>query len=330
MFLKRILGAALCCAMLSMTACSNIPAADSRADDGKLNVVCTSFSCYDWTKEILGGHAEDTALTYLLSGGADIHNYLPSAADIARISDCDVFIYVGGESELWAEDALKEAANKDMKVIKLLDSEGITAKEETVKEGMQAEDEDDEHSSHSQAPEYDEHIWLSVKNAQVLCGEIADTLAEADPENAADYKSNCEAYTAKLGELDERYTETANSAKTKTLIFGDRFPFRYLCDDYGLDYYAAFTGCSAETEASFETVAFLAEKTDELGADTIFTIENSDGKIAQAIIGSSKDKKCKTAELNSLQSVDAGSIGSGTTYISLMEKNCDVLKDAIG
>ena len=328
MFLKKLLNIAVCSAVLGMTACGSISAADSRADDGRLSVVCTAFSCYDWTKEILGSHAEDISLTYLLENGADMHTYMPSAADIARISDCDVFIYVGGESELWAEDAIKEADNKDMTVIKLLDTEGLDAKEETVKEGMQ-ENEESEHDIHSQAPECDEHIWLSLKNAQVLCSEIADKLSDADPENADDYRSNCEAYKLKLGELDEKYADTVDHAKNKTLIFGDRFPFRYLCDDYGLDYYAAFTGCSAETEASFETVAFLAEKTDELGVGTVLTIENSDGRIAQAIISSSENKDRKTAELDSLQSVNADSIGSGTTYISLMEKNCDVLKEAI-
>ena len=330
---KGIASIMVCAAMLGLTACGSVVSADNNdlansRDNGKLKVVCTSFSGYDWTKEIMGSRADNAEVTYLLDNGADLHSYQPSAADMVRISGCDVFIYVGGESEGWAEDALKEASNKDMKVINLMEVLKDSVKEEEVKEGMQAEEEEEEGEGEEE-PEYDEHVWLSVKNAEILCGEIADTLAEADPDGAEEYKANCEAYTAKLDELDGKFAEVAENAKNKTVIFGDRFPFRYLCDDYGIDYYAAFVGCSAETEASFETVAFLAKKTDEVGAKTLFTIENSDGKIAQAIISNTENKDQKVAVLNSLQSVDAEHIGSGTSYLSLMEENCETLKTAL-
>ncbi len=321
MKLKHTLCALACAAAIGLASCgSGMNIAESSAvNNGELSIVCTTFSCYDWTRELLGDRVDDVQLTYLLDSGADLHSYQPSAADMVKISGCDVFIYVGGESEHWAEDALKEASNKNMKALKLLDADGISAKEEEVKEGMQADDDEDEGGE----PEFDEHVWLSVKNAQVLCRDISETLSEADPEHSDEYRANCEAYEDKLSELDERFSEAAKG--DITLIFGDRFPFRYLCDDYGIDYYAAFAGCSAETEASFETVAFLAKKADEVGTDTIYTIENSDGKIAQAIISNTKNKDQKTVVMNSLQSVDGEQIKNGATYLKLMEENLGAL-----
>ncbi|HCJ41214.1 metal ABC transporter substrate-binding protein [uncultured Ruminococcus sp.] len=329
MKLKRIASILMCAALMGLSACGDgAGLAESAAQkSGRLSVVCTTFSCYDWSREMIGDRADEVELTYLLDKGADLHSYQPTAADMVKISDCDVFVYVGGESETWAEDALKEASNKNMKVVRLLDADGFSAKEEEVKEGMQAEEEEGEAEDE---PEYDEHVWLSVKNAEVMCGEIEKAIAEADPENAAVYEQNCQAYTEKLSALDGQFADMAANAKKKTVIFADRFPFRYLCDDYGIDYYAAFVGCSAETEASFETVAFLAEKADETGADTIFTIENSDGRIAQAVINGRKDKSGEIAVLNSLQSVDKSQADSGVTYISLMEKNCETLRNALG
>lgn len=329
MKLKRIASILMCAALMGLSACGDGAGLAESAEQksGRLSVVCTTFSCYDWSRELIGDRADEVDLTYLLDKGADLHSYQPTAADMVKISDCDVFVYVGGESETWAEDALKEASNKNMKVVRLLDADGFSAKEEEVKEGMQAEEEEGEAEDE---PEYDEHVWLSVKNAEVMCGEIEKAIAEADPENAAVYEQNCQAYTEKLSALDGQFADMAANAKKKTVIFADRFPFRYLCDDYGIDYYAAFVGCSAETEASFETVAFLAEKADETGADTIFTIENSDGRIAQAVINGRKDKSGEIAVLNSLQSVDKSQADSGVTYISLMEKNCETLRNALG
>ena len=326
--------------------------------DGKaFSVVCTIFPEYDWTKEILGEHADDAEITYLLDNGADLHNYQPTADDILKISSCDLFVYVGGESDEWVGDALAEASNKDMKVVELMDVLGDDAKVEELKEGMQEDehehdhskevsafdaapdpdevcdevighghsDEDEHEHSHEEGEEeYDEHVWLSVKNAKTICGAIEKELEAIDPDNAADYKANLESYTAKLDELDLSFKTLADGASSKTLVFGDRFPFRYFVDDYGLDYYAAFIGCSAETEASFETIAFLAEKVNELDCGTIFTLENSSKDIANAIISAS-GKSVDIAELNSLQSVSADDIAGGANYLSLMQKNYDVL-----
>lgn len=291
-----------------------------------LKIVCTIFPEYDWVKEILGSHADSADVTYLLDSGADLHSYQPTADDILQISTCDIFVYVGGESEKWVDDALDEAVNKDMKVISLMDVLGDSAKEEELKEGMQGEEEEEEEEE--EETEYDEHVWLSLNNAKLFCNEIESALEAADPDNSADYRSELESYISELDSLDSSFRSLFESSSAKTLVFGDRFPFRYFTDDYGLDYYAAFVGCSAETEASFETIAFLADKIDELGCDTVFTLENSDKSIAETIISTS-GRNADIAELNSLQSVSKDDIDSGASYLSLMQKNYDVLKKAL-
>ena len=505
---------------------SNIPESEP------FSVVCTIFPEYDWVKEILGSHAENVEISYLLDDGVDLHNYQPTADDIVKISTCDLFVYVGGESDEWVEDAIAEATNKDMKVINLMDVLGDSAKVEELKEGMQEsehehdhdhskevstfeddevqdrplsdwegdwqsayplvldgsldeawehksedgkmtaeeykdyytkgyksdynaisihddhikftdndgnvtesdyeytgyyiqnwstgtkaamyrfeavdkesgapvyiefndhiiepekaehfhirmsnesydaivdpegnwptffdaaltpdevcdevighghsdEDEDEkehehedgeeehEHEHEEGEEEYDEHVWLSLKNAKVLCAEIEKNIEAIDSANAADYKANLDSYVAKLDELDNSFKTLVDGSSVKTLVFGDRFPFRYFVDDYGLDYFAAFIGCSAESEASFETIKFLSDKINELDSKTIFTIENSGKDIAEAVISNSGKTDVTIAELNSLQSVSNADISGGTTYLSLMQKNYDVLADVL-
>ena len=505
--IKRILAAAVSAAMImGLASCSN---AGSSKKEGKVSIVCTIFPEYDWVREILGEHIENAELTYLLDSGVDLHSYQPTADDMMKISDCDLFIYVGGESDEWVEDALAEATNKDMKVINLMDVLGDSAKVEELKEGMQdghehshehntgfedddvkdrtlsewngswqstypilldgsldevwnykAENDDsmtaddykkkyttayetdvvtininapeieyitaekpiraeydysgfyirtkddgskqvrykfekksgdedaakyivfsdhniepsepehfhlysgndgfdalveegthfptyypsalsaddivnemtggESHNSNTKdeheedETEYDEHVWLSLKNAKVLCTEIEKNLEAIDPANADDYKANLDSYTAKLTDLDNSFKTLVDGSSVKTLVFGDRFPFRYFVDDYGLDYFAAFIGCSAESEASFETIAFLADKVNQLNCDTVFTLENSDKSIAETIISTS-GKNVDIAELNSLQSVSYSEISGGASYLSIMQKNYDVL-----
>lgn len=526
MFRKKSLTAlSLITAALTLTSCGANSSASTKDDSSKsdsskrLSIVCTIFPEYDWVREIMGDHVADADITYLLDSGTDLHNYQPTAEDIMKISTCDLFIHVGGESDQWVEDALSGSVNKDMKIIDLMETLGDKKKVEELKEGMQDDEHDHEHehshehngdfedsdvkdrtlsefdgswqstypllldgsldevweykaenddtmteedykkkyttaydtdvvtinikaptieyvtadktikadydysgyyirtkddgsrqvrykfektsgdddaakyivfSDHNIEPsepehfhlysgnegfdtlveegthfptyypsalsaedivdemtggheekhdkdheghdedeeeeEYDEHVWLSLRNAKLICTEIANTLAEVDAANAEDYKTNLNNYTSELDALDKEFSDISDTAKNKTLIFGDRFPFRYLVDDYGIDYYAAFIGCSAESEASFETISFLAGKLDELGCDTIFTIENSDKSIAESIIRNSKNKDCEIAELNSVQSVSANEISSGVTYLSLMKQNYEVLK----
>ncbi len=291
-----------------------------------LKIVTTIFPEYDWVKQILGNTAKDAELTLLLDNGVDLHSYQPSVQDIAKISSADIFIYVGGESDRWVVDVLKTAHNKELTAINLLETLGDRVKEEELVEGMQAEDDEEEED---EEPEYDEHVWLSLKNAQFLCEAISAVLCEKDAANAAAYSANLAAYLKQLKALDAAYAAAASASRTKTVLFGDRFPFRYLVDDYGLSYYAAFVGCSAETEASFKTVVFLAEKVDELGLNYVFKIESGNDKIARTIIQNSKRKQAKILTLDSLQSTTARDIKQGSTYLGAMQKNLEVLKTAL-
>lgn len=298
-----------------------------KMQEKQIKIVTTIFPEYDWVEEILGNESGHAEVTMLLDNGVDLHNYQPTAEDIMKISECDLFIYVGGESDAWVEDALKEAVNKDMIVINLLDVLGNAVKEEEVVEGMQEEEETEE--MEEEEPEYDEHVWLSLKNAEVICRAIEESLTEIDPDHADEYQENAEAYEKKLEELDARYQEVVDAATQKTLLFGDRFPFRYMVDDYGLSYYAAFVGCSAETEASFETITFLANKVDELEINSVMTIEKSDQKIAETIIINTKEKNQKILMLDSMQSTTSEDVANGVTYLSAMENNLTVLKEAL-
>ena len=305
----------------ALTGCGG--AQNNHAD---IKVVTTVFPIYDWVREIVKDDV-DIKLDMLLDNGADLHSYQPSATDIMDISDCDVFIYVGGESDKWVSDVIAQAKNKDMVVLDLLDIIGDKAKEEEVKEGMQNEEEKDKNDKDE--TEYDEHVWLSLKNASLFVSEIADALGKKDAQHADAFKANADAYTDKLAELDKQYKSAADSAKTKTLLFGDRFPFRYLTDDYKLDYYAAFSGCSAETEASFETIVFLADKVNELGLKAIMQIESSDGSIAKTIRDNTKSKDQEILTLDSMQSVTQKQLSDGETYLNIMQSNLEVLKKAL-
>ena len=484
------------------------PAAE-KAPEKSLKIVTTIFPEYDWVREVLGDQAENDELTMLLDNGVDLHSYQPTADDIVKISDCDLFIYVGGESDGWVDDALKNATNKNMKVIDLLEVLGDSVKAEEVVEGMQETEhdhghdhskevstfEDDEvqdrslsdwagdwqsaypfaldgtlddafaamaeegemtadeyktyyqngyktditniniegdhiaftyedgkkvgsdykyigyyiqnwstgtkaamyrfeavdrtsgapiyiefndHMIESAAPEHfhirmsnesfdaivdpekswptffpadmtgedlcehmeghghdheeeaDEHVWLSLKNAKTLVTAIADALQELDPDNKDTYAANTSAYIEKLSALDGAYQSAVDGAARKTVLFGDRFPFRYLVDDYGLSYYAAFAGCSAESEASFETVSFLAKKVDELGLPCVLTIEGKNHKLAETIVQSTAEKNQKMLTMDSMQSMTSKDVANGATYLSVMEQNLSVLKEALG
>ena len=318
----------------------NEPAA---SDETRLRVVTTIFPEYDWVREILGDKADNAEVTMLLDNGADLHSYQPTADDIVKISECDLFIYVGGESDDWVDDALKNAANKNMKVINLLEALGERVKTEEVVEGMQEEEHDHDHDhedadehddakehDHEEEAEYDEHVWLSLKNAQTLCSAISGVLQQIDPDNKDTYAANASAYIKKLSALDAEYQAAVNAAARKTVLFGDRFPFRYLAEDYGLRYYAAFAGCSAESEASFETISFLAGKVDELNLPCVLTIEGVQHKIAETIVRNTAAKNQKVLTMDSMQSTTSKDAANGATYLSVMEQNLSVLKEALG
>lgn len=353
--MKKFFSLVTAAAMLavSVSACGfNSVEAESVSGHNRIQIVTTIFPEYDWVKNVLGDNPADAEVTMLLDKGVDLHSFQPTAEDILKISDADMFIYVGGESDEWVNDVLKEAVNKDMVVINLLESLGDSVKEEEVVEGMQDEEHEDEddhkeelHESDGAAPEahegedehhhedgeaeYDEHVWLSLRNAEVLTEKISEGVQSLDPANAETYRKNTEMYVDKLKKLDEEYRKTVEEASVKTLLFGDRFPFRYLVDDYGLSYYAAFVGCSAETEASFETISFLSGKVDELSLPAVLTIEGPDHRIAETIVQNTKDKNRKILTMDSMQATTGEDAQNGTSYLSIMENNLSVLKEAL-
>ena len=328
-----------------------------KGNSNKISIVCTTFPQYDWVKNILGEEAERFNVTLLLDNGVDMHSYQPTVKDIATAGSSDLFIYVGGESDTWVEDALKEAKNKDLKAINLMETLDNFVKEEEVVEGMQEERKSLGHSHEKSSkekqeqtqkesyensqeingqkeaadeePEYDEHIWLSIRNAEIMVKNIEKAIEQLDSDNAKVYQNNAENYIKKLDTLDKQYANTIQNAKYKTILFGDRFPFRYMADDYDLKYYAAFAGCSAETMAGFETVTFLAKKADELQLPVILTIENSDGRIAEAVKSNTTKKNQKILAMNSLQSVTKEQLADGITYLQVMQENLSFLSEAL-
>ena len=325
--------------------------AEEKGVPKKMKIVTTIFPLHDWTREVLGSEASNVELTALLRNGVDMHSYQPTADDLVKLSSCDVLIYVGGESDQWIEEARKEAVNKDMVALRLMDVLGERLKHEETVEGMEtqhgekdahehheevAEHKQEEHKhdheekhEHEHHEEYDEHIWLSLKNATLCAHAIADALSGADAAHRSAYQANVEAYSGKLASLDKEYADIALASSKKTLLFGDRFPFRYLVDDYGLTYYAAFPGCSAETEASFETIAFLSAKLDELKLPAIMTIEGGSRKVAETILYNTPTHDQKILVVGPMQSTTQGKSSYGQTYLDVMRKNLDILKEAL-
>ncbi len=287
-------------------------------DTTKLNVVCSIFPPYDFVRTIAGDKID---LTLLLDSKTDLHSYTPTADDIMKISKADLFVNIGGESDDWAEDVIASAANENLKVVSLIDL--VNAVEEEALPGMQEEEEEHEEE---EGPEYDEHVWTSLKNVIMIVPALTDTLCELDKTNADFYRANSETYLEALQALESRYADTIGKASRKTLLFADRFPFRYLADDYGLTCYAAFSGCSAETEASFETMTMLVDVVKENELPYILMIDGSDGAVAESV---SRQSGAEIRVLNSCQSVSPDDIATGTTYLSIMTNNLDVLSEVL-
>lgn len=283
----------------------------TQKQERKFTVVATVFPAYDWAREILGDDP-DVELRLLSENGVDLHSYQVTAADLVLLSDCDLFLYVGGESDEWVQEALDCVPNPNRRELALMDAlDGFLHEEETV-EGMQVRglEEDEE--------EYDEHVWLSLRNAQLLCGAIEEALSAMNPPSADRYIINRERYTAALAQLDADFTQRIG-APDKPLLFCDRFPFRYLVEDYGLSYYAAFSGCSGDSAASFATVLFLADKAENLNA--VLQLEDSDGQLARTVVGCTQSKQQKILTLNSMQAVSLDDAQSGRNYLNTMQEN---------
>lgn len=314
--MKKIIAILLAAVLLTaaFAGCSG-----KKPEDGKLKIITTIYPVYEWVRQVTAG-TQNTDVSLLLNKGVDMHSFQPTTKDIVNISSCDVFVYVGGESDEWVGDVLRDASNKNMLTLNLMDALGSLAREEEAVEGMQGEEEEADGEA-----EYDEHIWLSLKNASVLTSYIAEKLGEKDAANKSAYDNNAKKYTAELNALDSRYAEAVKTAKHDTLIFADRFPFRYMMADYNLKYYAAFSGCSAESEASFKTLVFLADKLKELQLDKLMILDGSDGKIARAVMDTAGAKNTEILTLNSMQS----EIGESDSYLGIMENNLTVLQQAL-
>lgn len=301
----------------------------------KKKIICTIFPIYDWVREIIGDNISSFDLTCLIDNGVDLHNFNPTAADIIDIQNCDMFIYVGGESDAWVSDVFDKVVEKNVIRINLLELMGDKAKIEEIKEGMEHEHEEEEiedgehHEEGEHEEEFDEHIWLSLKNAKYLCNVIKNNIIELDNANKNQYEANYNKYSELLNDLDNRFAKAADLDGGAVMLFGDRFPFRYLFDDYGINYYAAFSGCSAESEASFKTIIFLANKVDELKLKHVLRIEGSNDKIAKTIIENTKSKDQDIIIMNSMQGVSLNEIKNGATYIGIMKENLNAFEKAL-
>ncbi|MBQ3085301.1 MAG: zinc ABC transporter substrate-binding protein [Clostridia bacterium] len=304
--------------MLSVCACSSAP-----EDDGKLNIVCTTFPIYDWTRNVLGNHASDVELTLLLNSGADLHNYQPSTADLLTLRQCDLFIYIGGESDNWVDNALKSAPNENRQALALIDSVSLLEHKH--------EEDHDEHEDHDAGHEHamDEHIWLSLKNADTLVSVIAEKLGKADSKNAKDYTANAEEYKAKLNALDAQYQECVDNAEDNTLVFAGQFPFLYMAEDYKLDCHAATNSCSATLGDSPTRIIELAQIVQEQDLPAVLLIETTNRSDAETIIETAGGKERLILTMDSMQSVTQERVESNITYLQIMESNLSVLQQAL-
>ena len=310
--MKKIISIILVTAlMLCLCACGK-PTVE--APENSLKIVCTAFPQYDFVKNIIG---TDEGVILLTDDGGDLHSFEPTAQDIITISTADLFIYVGGTSDEWVEGVLASANNPDLKTIALMDL--VETYDEEYVSGMEKH-EDGDHGVK------DEHVWLSLGNAGVIVQYVCDAICEIDNTNEATYRSNAGKFIAETITLDMEYRLALGDTKRNVLLFADRFPFRYLTEAYSLEYYAAFAGCSSESEASFNTVAFLIDKTQELSLPVVLTIDGSDGSLAKTVCESTG---AKTAVLDSCQSVSMEDINNGTTYLGIMRNNLEVIQEAL-
>lgn len=296
-------------------------------------IVCQTFSEYDWTRNIVG-NSQNITIKLLLDTKTDLHNYQPTAEDLVNIKNCDLFIYTGGESsESWIEKVQKNIGT-DGTILNLSETIKNNLLEEELVEGMQEEEQKhdnedgDDHEHEDSEVEYDEHIWLSVRNAIQLVPIIEDAIIKLDESNKETYEKNTQEYIKKLTELEKEFSTQLEQLTSKTIIVPDRFPFRYLVNDYNLNYYAAFMGCSAETECSFETIQFLANKVKECDVKSVFILENSSSDIAQTVVSAS-EKNVSILTLNSLQSIDREAIKNGADYIDIMRNNLTTILEGL-
>lgn len=314
--MKKLIALFVCGAMLLFSGCAG---AQKTPDSGKLTVITTVFPAYDFARQVFGDSAE---VVMLLKPGMESHTYDPSAKDIVKINNCDLFIYNGGESDEWVENILSTV--EGVRTFRMMDC--VEALEEEHSEGMQTSDHDDEDDHGDHEDEYDEHIWTSPKNAALITSALGSAAAEAFPENAAMYLDNAADYSAKINALDDRFAALLNG-ESRYFVFADRFPLLYFFRQYGLNYYAAFPGCGSETEPSAQTISFLSEKlSGDTTVKTVFYIELSNHRLADVL---AEEKSLPTAEFHSCHNITADDFEAGETYITLMERNYEALAKAL-
>ncbi len=288
-------------------------------ENKKINIIATSFPGYDFARAITQ-NIEDVNVKMLLKPGAEMHDFEPTPKDIINIEKSDMFIYVGGDSDEWVEKILKKINPKKTKIIKLMDI--VETKLEEEVEGM----EEEEHEHHEEEEEYDEHVWTSPVNAIKITEFLKQEIIKIDKVNKDKYEINADEYINKIKQIDTEIRNIVNNSKRKELIFGDRFPLRYFTDEYNLNYYAAFRGCSEQTEASAKTIAFLINKVKDDNIPVVLHIELSNKKLAKEI---AKQTKTKVLEFHSAHNISKEDFKKGTTYVDIMNKNIEVLKEAL-
>lgn len=291
--------------------------AGNRKSGEGVDVLSTNFIGYDLARAVVGDTGVDVSM--LLKPGAEMHDFEPTPEDIIKIREADLFIYVGGESDGWVEEMLSENEIPEEKVLKLMDL--VDVKKEELVEGMEEGHEDMEGEV-----EYDEHVWTSPVNAIKMVDGVREKLATIYPEKREAFAKNAEEYNARLMDIDRKIREVVAEGARKELIFGDRFPFRYFVDEYGLDYYAAFPGCSEQTEASSQTIAYLIDKAKTEGVKVILKIELTSDKLAQTI---ADEVGAKVMTLNAAHNISQEDFERGATYADIMEGNIEVLREAL-
>ena len=305
--------------IVSLTGCNK-----NKDNENKLTIVTTNFPSYDFARAVVKDN-KDVELKMLLKPGAESHDFEPTPQDIIDIKNSDLFIYTGGESDEWIGDILDDIDTDKTKVIKMMDL--VDVKEEEIVEGMEDEEHEEEEEHHDEEEvEYDEHVWTSPVNAIKIVNALRDEVVSIDNDNKKVYEDSAKEYTDKLEKIDNEFKDIVKNAKRKEIIFGDRFPLRYFVDEYNLKYYAAFPGCSAQTEASAKTISYLVDKVKEDKIPVVFHIELSNGKIAEAI---SKETGAKVLEFNTAHNISQKDFDAGVTYVDIMEENTKVLKEAL-
>lgn len=317
--MKKCLCALLCVCLLACTAL--LGGCGSTSQNKRLSVVTTMFPIYDWLRQITGTDNHTIEIT-LLDSSVDPHGYQPTAEDIVRIGQCDLFVFFGGTSDAWARELLAKTDNTGRMHIALLDALGPAVLPEETAQGMQTDPDEN-------TDEPDEHVWLSLRLAQQMCRRIADALGELDPIERTAYNANAELYLARLRALDSRFIAALDDAPQHTILVADRFPFLYLARDYDLTYYAAFSGCSTESQASFQTIDFLAKKADALGLHAILQLEGADGKLAQTIRDAAKTVDPLILTMDSMQSAASADMQDDASYLAIMEQNLQTLQTAL-